>query len=160
MKKYCINCGKLITNKKPKSKGNNLSTFDNASSDTKHREDFCYSCNTPNDFDSLAKIDSHDFNQLAHNNIIKASDKKDNALCFFVIGIILIVVGGALFGLSFKRNVLNIRVFRPTSLEFALGVFLLVLGGAALIYSIIKLVKVRRARKYFRSVLRDINYRD
>lgn len=160
MKKYCIKCGRLIKNKKVKPSAFNADT----SSDTKVVEniniveDECSHCHTLNDFDSLAMMDSHEFNQHAHNNIIKANDKKDNGLCFLVIGIILVIVGAILFVLSFKKTTYG-RVFRPASFEFALGVFLLAISTLAIIYSIIKLIKAYKAKKFFKSILRDVDYK-
>lgn len=145
MKKYCINCGKAIDNK-------------HNSHDLKeeHSFDYCSSCNTSNSYEDLDKIEDHEFNQKVHNNIIKANDMKNNSLCFIVGGFILLIIGIFFFVLSFKRNVIGIRVFSPMCFEFFIAIIALVLSAIALIYGFIRFLSAYNKKKYFITLLRKI----
>lgn len=74
---------------------------------------------------------------------------KDNALSFIVIGGIVLIVSIVFILLSFKYNVLKVRVFTPASLEFVVACIGSATSLVCLIYGGIRLTKALLRIKYY-----------
>ena len=131
MKRYCIYCNKAI-------KKNDVET-----------SNICPHCNNEFIYNGDDEDKKHLINQKTHASLTKSKDMKDSALSFLVIGGIILIVSIVFILLSFKYNVLKIRVFTPASLEFVVAC----IGSAAslfcLIYGGIKLTKALLRINYF-----------
>jgi hypothetical protein len=133
MKKYCIYCGKAIEEK----------------------TDICPSCKKNNSFVNKSEDDIHVLHQYSHRGIQHNSDLRNNALCFIIIGLILLVIGSLFLLLSFKYNVIKQRIFSPLSLEFFVCVACLGTSLGCLIFGFIRLVDALSHIKYYGKYIKD-----
>ena len=98
--------------------------------------------------------DSRTKSQKLHQQSQAEYDKGQNALCFVVIGSILLITGIIFIFLANKREN-NIMLGIDTgSLAFYICVICLALGGVGLIYGLVKFIL---ATKHRRAILREIN---
>ena len=131
MKRYCIYCNKAI-------KGKDLEW-----------KNLCPHCNNELVYDEKDEEKKHVVNQKAHASLTKSKDMKDNALSFIVIGGIVLIVSIVFILLSFKYNVLKVRVFTPASLEFVVACIGSATSLFCLTYGGIRLVKALLRIKYY-----------
>jgi len=133
MERYCIYCGKTLDNK----------------------TDICSSCKKSNSFVNKSEEEIHILHQCSHRSIQHNTDLRNNALCYIIIGFILLVVGSLFLLLSFKYNVIKQRVFSPLSLEFFVCIVCLVGSISCLIFGFLRFISALSHIKYYEKYIKD-----
>ena len=116
--RYCLKCGH------PLKKG----------------EACCGKCHFENKEQTLEAMDIHAYKQLCYGNLTSCRERKNRALAFYVISGIALILGLVFLVLSFRYNVIRVRVFTPLSAEFFFCVFFLALFLFSVVYASLMLV--------------------
>ncbi|HAS56892.1 MAG TPA: hypothetical protein DCR94_06675 [Firmicutes bacterium] len=87
------------------------------------------------------------YSKQAHNRDILGYDKTQNALCFVVIGGIVLTIGILFIFLSLKKKVNKIVGINVNSFQFVICVVCLAIGLGLLITGITLLIKALSLRK-------------
>lgn len=121
----------------------------------RYTEEKCHYCGNSLSNDSLSVKDIHVLHQDAHNQITRNNDRKNSAMVFIVIGVILLIIGLLFLDISFKKDATQggIRVFRPGSVEFAFCCITSACSLTCLIIGAIKLSIALSNIKFFKSVI-------
>ena len=93
----------------------------------------------------------------AHQEDVKQYDKGQNALCFIVIGGILLVISLLFFILSFAKKANKVAGVNVNSLQFYVCVICGIISIGCLVYGIVKFVKSHLARKKLAQEINEIN---
>lgn len=136
MKRRCIYCGK---------------SFEDAESKN------CPHCNQNNDVASLDTDGIHKLHQACHSEINKNNDIKNSAMTFIVLGFLLLIVGGILLFLSFRKDVIGIRVFTPGCTEFVLSVICLGTCVGFLSYGTFRLIQSLKNLNFYKKTIKETN---
>lgn len=119
----------------------------------------CPHCSKDNNVSRLTERGIHVLHQNAHNNITKYSEKKDSALVFIVVGLMVLIVAIVLFALAFKYDVIRIKTFRPNSVEFILSMILAPISLFCLSFGAVRLVQSILKIKFYKSVIKETERR-
>jgi hypothetical protein len=138
MKKRCIYCFK---------------EFDDQASEVCP---FCHKSNKK----ELDDKEIHELHQNCHNNIRDNSSLKDGALTYLVIGSILLIIGAIFLFLSYRYNVLKIRVFTPNCTEFVISIICLCASLYFLSFGIVRLVKSLKRIRFFEKVISETELKE
>lgn len=131
--KHCIYCGKKVEE--------NSAT--------------CPHCYESLDTYNLEEKEIHRLHQNAHNHITEETDRFNSGMVNLVTGLILLIIGCLFLFLSFKYNVIKVREFRPSSVEFIVSCICLTLALVSLTFATIKLVISIRRRKFYNRVINE-----
>lgn len=95
----------------------------------------------------LTSDEKHEVSKALHKKDLEAYDKKENALCFIVIGSIAAVVATLFIFLSFKKRMNKIVGIDTMSLQFWVMIILFVIAAVCLTYGFIRFFQALKARK-------------
>lgn len=95
------------------------------------------------------------YSREAHNHDIDGFNRKENALCFVVIGAIVFIIGVLFIFLSFQKKANIIQGINPASFSFVICVIGLSVGTVLLSIGIVRLVRALKKRK---RAMEDIAY--
>ena len=130
--KYCLDCGHRLK-----------------------AGDVCPHCGADNSEERVSGMEIHDFKRHCYTEMNRCRERKNQALSFYVIAAILLVLGLVFFLLSFRYNVLRQRVFTPLSAEFVFCCLTLAGFAVFLVLACIKMIPAVRRMRYFRTLLRN-----
>ena len=82
------------------------------------KADVCENCSFDNSLDNLNSLSEHEIKRLCYQQLKQIKSELIYAYSFLIGGLILLVIGAFFFGLSFRFDVIGVRVFTPTSMEF------------------------------------------
>ena len=103
---------------------------------------------------SLTKEEISSYSKILHQNNNKAFDKTQNALCFVVIGSILLIIGILFTFLSLEKDTGGYIVgIAYTTLPFYICVICLALGAFTFIYGLIKFFKSYKRKKSYQRLI-------
>lgn len=105
---------------------------------------------------SLNEEERHEVSKALHKKDLEAFDKKENALCFIVIGSILAVIGCLFIFLSFKKKMNKIVGIDTMSLQFWVMIIAFVIAVGCLTYGFIRFFKALKARKTCRNRINQL----
>lgn len=163
---FCPNCGEHLKDQKdPSGKINPLiyeaqvdSSKINVESINKANESeeflgVCPYCGSPI-HNHLDENDVKSLNQVAHSKVHSATNKFNSGMCGIVIGTILLLIALIFFLLSFSSR--DNYKFRPDTEPFFVFCGLSILSIVSYVYGIILLVKSRKLKKRYSSLIKEI----
>lgn len=115
----------------------------------------CPHCHENLTLSNFEEKDIHHLHQNAHNHITEETDRFNSGMVNLVTGLILLIIGCLFLFLSFKYNVIKVRVFRPSSVEFIVSCICLTLALVSLTFATIKLTISIRRRKFYNQIIND-----
>jgi|GEM_PF-6858956 len=131
-RKRCLNCGKALP----------------------RAASFCPHCHIENDPSLVDEESRFALRRMARSGLLKAQKKRDAGMALLVVGSLLAVIGIVFLFLSYRYNVLHVRVFIPKSLEFVVCCVSFALGGASLIASSALLLSAHARKSEIRQILK------
>ena len=110
----------------------------------------CPKCQGALDAEVPSKEEISHYSREAHNHDIDGFNRKENALCFVVIGSIVFIIGLLFIFLSLKKKANVIVGVNFASFAFVICAVGIALGLTLLIIGIVRLVKALKIRKQAR----------
>ncbi len=107
-------------------------------------------------FDSLNKEQASELSDKLHSNDVKEYDKGQNSLCFVVLGIISLIIGGLFIVLSLQRRRNKIVGINYQSLAFVICIVTLILGFILLIWGLVKYFNAHLKRKEYKKAIETL----
>ncbi len=94
--------------------------------------------------------ETHPEEERAEVRLLKQKKKRDDALCFLILGSLCLILSAVFLVLSHRYNFLHVRVFIPGSVEFVVCCLLLAGGVALLSTGATILIKAQKEMKRIR----------
>ncbi len=118
----------------------------------------CPDCGEPI-YHQLSELQIKELSLTAHRRENEGYDKQQNALCFLVIGIMLLIIGVIFFVLSFKITVgsaSNARTLKYTSFEFMVSVVGLAVGSFLTIFGSVRLAIALKLKRGMHTIIEKL----
>ena len=120
------------------------------------KTDVCENCSFDNSLDNLNSLSEHEIKRLCYLQLKQIKSELNYAYSFLIGGLILLVIGAFFFGLSFRFDVIGVRVFTPTSMEFIVSMISLVCCLGLLTLFCIKFFYNTNRKKYFEEIIDSV----
>lgn len=120
------------------------------------KTDICEKCSFDNSKENLDSLSEHEVKRLCYLQLKQIKSDLNYAYSFLIVGLILLVIGSVFLGLSFRFDVIGLRVFTPTSMEFIVSMITLAVSLGLLTLFCIKFFYNRSRKKFNEEILDKI----
>lgn len=122
----------------------------------KEQVDTCSKCGFDNSVNHLKNLEIHQRKSYCYKQLKKDKAIINQALCFLIIGFILLVIGAVFLVLSFRYDVIGARVFTPSSMEFIVSMLSLSISLILFTLFLLRFIPTKKRIKFYTDELAEL----